>query len=108
MKKLLFICGKNRQRSPTAEQIFSQNSKFETASAGLNHDANQTITPELLLWADVIFVMEAVHRNKLSQRFQIHLRNKQVICLDIPDKYNYMDETLIKLLQHKVSRVLKT
>lgn len=106
MRKLLFICGKNRQRSPTAEQIFSQHSQFETASAGLNHDANQIVTPELLLWADVIFVMETTHRNKLSQRFQTHLKNKQVICLDIPDKYNYMDETLIKLLQQKVSRVL--
>jgi len=48
MKKLLFICGKNRQRSPTAERIFSENSKFETASAGFNSDAEQPVTPELI------------------------------------------------------------
>lgn len=107
MKKLLFICGKNRRRSPTAEQIFSQNSKFETASAGLSHDADQPVTPELIAWADVVLVMETTHRNKLSQRFQTVLKNKQVICLNIPDQYNYMDDMLIELLQQKVSRLLK-
>jgi len=106
MKKLLFICSQNRLRSPTAEGIFGEYDEFETASAGLNHDANQTVTPELLQWADVIFVMETAHRNKLSQRFKPYLKNKRVICLDIPDKYEYMDAELIRLLKQKVSRVL--
>jgi len=106
MKKLLFICSQNRLRSPTAEGIFGEYDEFETASAGLNHDANQTVTLELLQWADVIFVMETAHRNKLSQRFKPYLKNKRVICLDIPDKYEYMDAELIRLLKQKVSRVL--
>lgn len=106
MKKLLFICSQNRLRSPTAEVVFGEYSEFETASAGLNHDANQTVTPELLLWADVIFVMETAHRNKLSQRFKPYLKNKRLICLDIPDEYDYMDKELIQLLQQKIHRLL--
>jgi predicted protein tyrosine phosphatase len=107
MKKLLFICSRNRLRSPTAESVFGESDGFETASAGLNHDANQTVTPELLQWADVILVMERGHRHKLSQRFQPYLKNKQVICLDIPDKYGYMDAELIHLLKQKVSQLLR-
>jgi predicted protein tyrosine phosphatase len=102
MKHVLFIFSQNRLRSPTAEQVFSNRVGFEVASAGLNPGANTPVSPELLQWADVIFVMERGHRNKLSKKFRAHLRSKRVICLDIPDEFEYMDPTLIKLLEAKV------
>jgi predicted protein tyrosine phosphatase len=102
MKRVLFICGQNRLRSPTAEQVFSSRLGFEVASAGLNPDAETTVSPELLEWADVIFVMERAHRNKLSKRFRAYLGSKSIICLDIPDQFDYMDPVLIKLLETKV------
>ena len=75
------------------------------ASAGLNNDAENPTTPELVAWADVIFVMERAHRNKLQKRFKKHLRAR-VICLDIPDEYEFMDEGLVRLLKAKVARHL--
>jgi predicted protein tyrosine phosphatase len=39
-------------------------------SAGLNNDAENPTTPELVAWADVIFVMEKAHRNRLGTRFK--------------------------------------
>ena len=75
------------------------------ASAGLNNDAENPTTPELVAWADVIFVMERAHRNKLQKRFKKHLRAR-VICLDIPDEYEFMDEGLVRLLNAKVARHL--
>ena len=106
MKNVLFICSQNRLRSPTAEQVFSSYSGIECTSAGLNHDAENPVTPELLEWADIIFVMEKAHRNKLSAKFKKHLGNKRVICLDIPDEYEFMDPTLVRLLNAKVTRHL--
>lgn len=106
MKKVLFICSQNRLRSPTAEQIFSTSPHIECTSAGLNNDAENQVTPELVEWADIIFVMEKAHRNKLSSKFKKNLSKARVICLDIPDEYEYMDPILIKLLELKVSRFL--
>jgi len=40
---------------------------------------------------DVIFFMARVHRNRLRTQFRAHLRDKRVICLDIPDDFEYMD-----------------
>lgn len=51
--------------------------------------------------------MEKAHRSKLSARFKRHLNGKRVVCLDIPDEYEYMQPELIKLLESKVGRFLK-
>ena len=101
MKRVLFICSQNRLRSPTAEQVFANRPGFEVASAGLNHDAETVVSPELLEWADVVFVMERAHRNKLSEKFRPHLKSKRIICLDIPDEFEYMDPGLVRLLETK-------
>ena len=106
MKRILFICSQNRLRSPTAEQVFSSHTGVECTSAGLNHDAENPVTPELLEWAEIIFVMEKTHRKKLSSKFQRHLGKARVICLDIPDEYEFMDPGLVHLLKSKVERFL--
>ncbi len=103
---VLFICSLNRWRSPTAEQLFSETPEWECASAGLNHGADNLLTPELLEWADLIFVMERSHKSKLSANFKPYLRDKRVISLDIPDRYLFMDAELIRLLEKKVGPYL--
>jgi len=106
MKRVLFICSQNRLRSPTAEQVFASREGVEVASAGLNNDAENVLTPELLDWADLIFVMEKAHRNRLGKKFRAHLNGKRVVCLDIPDEYDFMDPVLVALLKAKVPRYL--
>ena len=64
------------------------------------------VTPELLQWADLVFVMERAHRNKLSSRFKAHAGGKRIVCLEIPDDYDYMDPELVRLLKAKVPRHL--
>ncbi len=103
---MLFICSQNRLRSPTAEHVFASLDGVETASAGLNNDAEVPVSPELLEWADLIFVMEKTHRNKLSKKFKASLAGKRVICLDIPDEYGYLDPELVVLLKARVMRYL--
>ena len=50
---MLFVCSQNRLRSPTAEQVFSTWPGIDVSSAGLNHDAENPVTPELVEWADI-------------------------------------------------------
>jgi predicted protein tyrosine phosphatase len=104
MKRVLFVCSQNRLRSPTAEQVFATHPAMECSSAGTNNDADNPLTSELVEWADVIFVMEKAHRNKLTAKFRRQLVNKRVICLDIPDDYEFMDPSLVRLLKVKVHR----
>jgi len=105
-RNVLFVCGQNRLRSPTAEQIFADWPGIETSSAGLRHDAENPVTPELLAWADLVFVMERGHRARLAARFETSLRGKRIICLEIPDDFAFMDAELIRLLETRVPRHL--
>ena len=108
MKRLLFICSANKLRSPTAEHIFSAWPDVETDSAGLNASADLQLSVEQVEWADIIFVMEKAHRNKLTKKFRKYLKNKRVICLDIPDEYEFMDPELVGLLKARVQRFIPT
>jgi predicted protein tyrosine phosphatase len=105
--KLLFVCSGNRLRSPTAEAVFSALDGLEAMSAGTSSDAGNPISPDLLAWADIIFVMENIHRRKLNERFGPILKKKRLIVLGIPDQYRYMDPELVRVLKVKVSRYIK-
>ena len=104
MRRVLFVCGRNRWRSPTAEEVFSSYPEMECASAGVSPDAESPVTHDLLEWADVIVVMERKHKAKLASQFPAALANKRVVCLDIPDKYRFMDPALVKLVKSKARR----
>jgi predicted protein tyrosine phosphatase len=106
MRHVLFICSQNRLRSPTAEVLFAKWPGVETMSAGLLNSAQNPVTPELLEWAHIIFVMERTHRAKLSKKFRSSLRGQRVICLNIPDNYEYMDPRLVEILEAVVPKHL--
>ncbi|VGO18068.1 low molecular weight protein tyrosine phosphatase family protein [Pontiella sulfatireligans] len=102
MKNILFICSRNRLRSPTAETIFCDRQGWLVRSAGLAKDAEVQLSAEDLEWADIVFVMESMHRRKLKEKFGASIKDQRVVCLGIPDNYEYMDDALIRLLKQKV------
>lgn len=106
MKRVVFICTHNLLRSPTAERIFSGRAGMEVASAGVAPNAVNPVSGELVRWADLIFVMEEWHQSELARRFRAHLENKRVICLDIPDQFEFMDPVLVRLLEAKAGPFL--
>ena len=106
MNNILFVCGKNKWRSPTAEQIFATRPHIDCTSAGLSHDAEVRVSAELVEWTTLIFVMEKQHKTKLSSQFKMQLQGKKVVCLDIPDSYQFMEPRLIKLLETKATPFL--
>lgn len=103
MKTVLFVCSQNRLRSPTAEQVFADYPGIEPTSAGLDATCGNPVTSELVEEADIIFVMEHSHRTKLQRRFKPSLKRARIICLNIPDHYEFMDPHLIRLLETRVT-----
>jgi predicted protein tyrosine phosphatase len=106
--KILFVCGKNRLRSPTAEATFAEYAGLEVDSAGVDRDADNPIGIDAIQWADLIFVMEKSQKRKIQTKFQTALRYKRLVCLDIPDDYGYMQPELVEILTKKVLPLLGT
>ena len=102
--RVLFICGRNRRRSPTAERLFNGVGGVEARSAGVSPDADEPLTADLVEWAEIIFVMEPIHRTKLNRTFGKALRDKRVVNLGIPDEYEYMDPELVRILWQRAPR----
>ena len=105
--KVLFLCDVNRLRSPTAETIFSKYPGVEAKSAGVGKEATTPVSLNLLDWADLIFVMEKRHRNIIHSKFKEVYQRKRIICLYIPDEFEFMDSHLIQLLEEKVTPYLE-
>jgi predicted protein tyrosine phosphatase len=104
---VLFVCSRNRLRSPTAEAVFSASEGIEALSAGTNPDAETPVSADLIERADLVFAMESIHRRRLKQRFPAQLKTKKVVVLGIPDNYKYMDPELVRILEVRVSPHLK-
>ena len=99
--RTLFICYYNRKRSATAERVFGRNPALDVRSAGTSDEAMVQVNERMLEWADVVFVMEDAQQRELARMFPHHPGLSRLICLDIPDKYEFLDPELVTLLQER-------
>jgi predicted protein tyrosine phosphatase len=77
---LLFICTGNRDRSPTAEDLFRNSNDYEARSAGTSVFAVRRVNQELIDWADKIFVMSELEDRHLTHlEAHFNLKGKAVI-----------------------------
>ncbi len=95
-------------RSKTAEVVYLKDGRFEVKSAGIDDSAEVRVNGELLEWADYIFVMANYHRRWLRERYPSLPAEKEIICLNIPDMFEFMDPALISELQEKVEGVFRS
>ncbi len=103
--KILFICSINRMRSKTAEEIYKDDKRFEVKSAGTEPGAIVVLTKEMVEWADLIAVMENHHRNQIRKKFHELYQKKRIVCLHIPDEFDYMQPELIELIKEQFERL---
>lgn len=96
LQKLLFVCSRNKSRSLTAEKLFEGFAGYQVRSVGTQPGARIVVTEGHLGWADIIFCMEKSHLDRLRRKFPEALHGKQVVCLHIPDEYQFMDPHLIE------------
>jgi protein-tyrosine phosphatase len=93
-------------RSATAETIFTAEG-YTVKSAGTEVSATVPLSNELILWADLIFVMEEGHKVIITNYFEASTADKKIIVLDIPDNFYYMEQELVELLKVRVAPHLK-
>ena len=104
---LLFVCSRNRWRSPTAEAIFKASGEHNAKSAGTERSARIKLTAKLIAWADIVFAMEKKHKQRMMENFPIETGNKKVVVLDVPDEYQFMDEELVENMKSAVGAYLE-
>jgi predicted protein tyrosine phosphatase len=100
---VLFVCTYNQCRSRTAETIFGGTRAHQVRSVGTDEEAWVQVAARHVEWADMIFVMEERHSIYLRKTFPTPTAAKRVICLQIPDEYEYMDDVLIRRLRSSVA-----
>jgi len=98
---ILFVCSRNKWRSATAETIYKNHPVHQIRSAGTEPSARVKLNAKHIIWADLIFVMEKKHKQRIKEKFSNEIIDKIIITLDIPDEYQYMDEELIEELNSK-------
>jgi protein-tyrosine phosphatase len=103
---MLFICSRNIWRSATAETIYKNRQDHKVKSAGTEPSARVKVSAKSILWADIIFVMEKKHKQRLEDKFPHEIANKTVVILDIEDEYEFMDQELIDMIKVSVDPYL--
>ncbi len=103
---ILFVCSRNRWRSPTAEKVIGRWPGVCARSAGTSPRARRTLSIDDVRWADVICAMEHKHRNRIVASFPRAVQGKNVVTLGIPDDYRFMDGKLVKLIESSVRPII--
>ena len=110
-QKVLFVCDENRLRSPTAQALYSKCREVPCRPLDLRTpvwkpDATVPVTEDLLEWADIVFVMEKRQRNVIHKKWREQYTKKRIVCLYIPDEYDFMEPALVKILRRKLEPYL--
>jgi predicted protein tyrosine phosphatase len=104
---VLFVCSRNQWRSPTAEQVWRRITGVNVRSAGTSPKAKRSVSAADLQWADVIFVMEPKHKQRLQADFRQCLSGKRVEVLGIPDDYQFMDPELVEIFEELAAEFIQ-
>lgn len=108
-KKVLCVCSCNELRSPTIAWVLSNEPwNYNTRSCGIDlFYALIPVTKVLLQWADEIVCANTEHVRYIERKFKKWNLDKRVICLGIPDTYEYRDEKLIQLVKERYTEKTK-
>jgi protein-tyrosine phosphatase len=93
-------------RSRTAESIYSDDNRYIVKSAGVSKKAQVKLSEDLIIWADIVFVMENKFKDIIVDLYPIESLSKEIVSLDIQDNYYYMETLLVELIKSRVNSFL--
>jgi len=105
--KILFVCGRNKRRSPTAERVFRQDHRMQVRAVGLGETSPRRVREDDVLWADLILPMERKNATRLKVMFSHLDPFPPIEILDIHDDYTFMDKKLIAVLHETVTAAIE-
>ena len=106
-ERILFVCTANIDRSRTAEDLYTDDPRYDVKSAGTAEFAAVKLNREMLRWADRVFVMneeEDQHRTLIRVRFPDV--DCTIINLDVPDNWRRNHPELVQLLKRRLKKHL--
>lgn len=103
---VLFVCSRNKWRSPTAEKMYKNSPDLQVRSAGTEPSARRKVSSRDVEWAEVIFVMEKKHKQRLMEKYPVEMKDKRITVLDITDDYAYMDQELMAMIKRSVDPII--
>ncbi len=104
---LLFVCTYNEMRSRTGEEVYRGDSRFSVKSAGIDEYAKVRVEPGILGWAHCIAVMEDRHVRWINFNYPDIVAKKQLICMDIPDAYYFMEAELVESIRERFEEMYR-
>ena len=72
---------------------------YEARSVGTQPEARIVITEGHIRRADLIFCMEKSHLERIRLKFPAALEGKRVVCLHIPDEFEFMEPDVLDALR---------
>lgn len=109
-KRVLAVCSAGMLRAPTLANVLWKEWAYNTRSCGMTDFALIPIDEELIVWADeIVFVSCDVWLNT-PVRIQDTIAEfgKKIVCLSIPDDYEWGDAELMKMCLEQYSEHLKS
>ena len=115
-RRVLTVCSAGCLRSPTAAHILSSPPwNYNTRCAGTSQEyAIVPVTEALVIWADVILVMDQWQwnhimdiQNKLAQEVDhmFEYEYKPMHNLEIEDEFGYRDPRLVEIMTEKFKQI---
>lgn len=102
---LLFVCGRNLMRSPTAARVYANAPRVAVRSAGVSESSRHQLDERDLAWADLILVMEQKYAARIRKTFR-DLDLPPIESLEIPDEFAFMDDELVRLIREGTETAL--
>ncbi|HMP72611.1 MAG TPA: protein-tyrosine-phosphatase [Kiritimatiellia bacterium] len=106
--RILFVCGRNNRRSPTAEKIYQFDRRLDVRAAGLADTSPRRVTQADIQWADLVLAMERKHLKRLLGLYGDLDPRPPFESLNIPDDYTFMNKTLVRLITEATEAALET
>lgn len=87
--------------------MFSNLPNVNARSAGTSSKARKTISVKDIEWADKIVVMEDKHKQRIVGTFKRVVSYKEIIVMNIPDDYQYMDPELVDVFEASIDELVE-
>ena len=92
-------------RSPTVAEIARRLLGVTADFGGVSADADVVLDRDQILEADIIAVMERAQLARLKRQFAPDLRDKRLVCLDVPDRFDDMAPDPVARLTRQFARL---
>lgn len=102
-KRVLVVCQVGVLRSPTVAEILTREPfNFNCRAVGWDDAALIQISNSLVEWADVIVCLDDEAQLWVEVKFKGRLDFVDIVCLDIPDFFEFRDPRLISMATKKL------